>query len=369
MSVVTADLIDLSRSLELADLSAAAKTALQKVLPPMAATGNPIDLIGDATSKRYDDALKIVMKQKNVDGVIAILTPQMMTDAESVANVLVSHKAGKPIIPVFIGGPAVRKGIGVLRNGGLANFGFPKDAVEALDTLSPTGKKVSAKPQAAKNAVQNSTMVDFPTTLKLLARYGIKIPGILLRRQNELTATFRKLKNAPLAMKIISKDIVHKTDAGGVRLNLANADEAAKAWDGILKSAKTKNPKAKIQGIFVQPMATGKEVIIGMKRDPVFGPVIVFGLGGIFVEALKDTSMRIAPVSPAEAHAMIEEIKGYNILHGLRGEKSVNIDALAKIIVAVSKLSIAHPEIKEVDLNPVIADAKTAIVVDARIIK
>ena len=120
--------------------------------------------------------------------------------------------------------------------------------------------------------------------------------------------------------------------------------------------------------MFVQPMAKGKEVIVGMKRDPVFGPVIVFGLGGIFVEALKDTSMRIAPVSPAEAAAMIEEIKGYKILHGLRGEKSVSMAALAKIIVAVSKLSLAHPEIKEIDLNPVMADAKKAVVVDARII-
>jgi acetyltransferase len=384
-SVVAADLIDLSRSLELAELPVATQSALQKVLPPMAATGNPVDVIGDAGSKRYDDALKILTAQKNIDGIIAILTPQMMTDAHAVAGVLVAHTKEKPIIPVFMGGPAVQKGIEVLQKGSLANFDFPKDAVEVLDAMFPASKKSPAKPptgkSGAQNAGQNQKMADFPATLKLLSRYGVKIPGVLLRRKDELAATFKKFKNEPLtrpnfaeqnfgglAMKIISKDIIHKTDAGGVRLNLKTEDDAAKAWDGIIKSAKSKNPKAKIQGMFVQPMAKGKEVIVGMKRDPIFGPIIVFGLGGIFVEALKDTSMRVAPVNIAEAHKMIEEIKGYKILRGLRGERSVNMGALAKIIVAVSKLSLAHPEIKEIDLNPVIADSKKASVVDARII-
>jgi acetyltransferase len=369
-SVVAADFIDLSRSLELADIPAATRSALQKVLPPMAATGNPIDLIGDAGSGRYDDALKILTKQKSIDAIVAMLTPQMMTNAESVANVLVSHAKKKPIIPVFMGGQTVQKGITVLQKGGLVNFEFPKDAVEALDAMSPTAKKLAVKkPSTGNDAAQKPNMADFPATLKLLARYGINVPGILLRRKTELATAFKKFKNQPLAMKVISKEIVHKTDAGGVRLNLVTVDEAAKAWDGIANSSKVRKLKVKNPSMFVQPMAKGKEVIIGMKRDPSFGPVIVFGLGGIFVEALKDTAMRIAPVSVEEAHAMMEEIKGSKILRGLRGEKSVNMDALANIIAAVSKLSLAHPEIKEIDLNPVIADSKTATVVDARMIR
>jgi acetyl-CoA synthetase (ADP-forming) len=267
-----------------------------------------------------------------------------------------------------MGGELMQKGIAVLQGGGLANFDFPKDAVEVLDAMPLADKKPSAKPMTGKGMAQNPRMADFSVTLKLLARYGVKIPGILLRHKDQLAATFKKFKNKPLVMKIISKDIIHKTDAGGVRLNLTNADETAKIWDGIIKSVKSKKPKAKIQGMFVQPMANGREVIVGMKRDPVFGPVIVFGLGGIFVEAIKDTSMRIAPVSPNEAHKMMEEIKGYKILRGLRGERPVNMDALAKIIAAISKLSLAHPEIKEIDLNPVIADNKKVSVVDARII-
>lgn len=366
-SVIATDLIDLSRSLELVELSRVAQNALRKVLPPMAAVGNPVDVIGDAGSKRYDDALKILTAQKNIDGIIVILTPQMMTDAEAVANVLLSYRGRKPIIPVFMGGFSIERGLAALRNGGLSNFNFPKDAVEALDTLSSTTKK-TVKPATEKNAAQNPKMAGFPQTLKLLARYGIKIPGILVRREKELPAAFKKFKNKPLAMKIISPDIVHKTDVGGVRLNVKTIEEAAKAWGGIVRSAKSGARKAKIHGVFVQPMAEGKEVIIGMKRDATFGPVIVFGLGGIFVEALKDTSMRVVPVSPTEAMKMIGEIKGYKILRGLRGEKPVNMNALAKIISAVSKLSLARSEIKEIDLNPIMAGTKNTIVIDARIL-
>jgi len=368
-SVVATDLIDLSRSLELAALPATAKRALQKVLPPMAATGNPVDLVGDATSKRYDDALGILTAQKNIDGIIAILTPQMMTDAASVAGILIARAKEKPIIPVFMGGGWVQKGISALHKGGLANCDFPNDVLEVLDKMSPTAKKLPSKPTAGKSTAQNQKMADLPATLKLLSRYGVKVPGVFLRRKAELAAAFKKFGNKPLAMKIVSKDIVHKTDAHGVRLDLETTDTAARAWDDIMKSVKAKNPKAKIQGMFVQPMAKGKEVIIGMKRDPIFGPVIVFGLGGIFVEALKDTSMRIAPVGPTEAKKMIGEIKGYKILHGLRGERSVDMDALAKIIAAISKLSLAHPEVKEIDLNPVMVNIKKASVVDARIIR
>lgn len=367
-SVVAADIIDLSSSLEIAELSTVTKDALQKVLPPMAATGNPIDLIGDAGSQRYDDALKILSSQKDIDGIIAILTPQMMTDAEAVANVLVSHSKDKPIIPVFMGGPAVQKGIAVLQKSGLANFDFPKDAVEALNSMFLGNKKSIAKPSTDNSTAKKQKMADLPTTLKLLSRYGIEIPGIILQHKKELDGIFKKFKGETLAVKIVSKDIIHKTDAGGVRLNIKTEQEAIEAWDSIMESAKTKAPGAKIQGIFVQPMKKGKEVIIGMKRDPIFGPVIVFGLGGIFVEAIKDTSMGVAPVDENRSLRIIEEIKGYKILSGIRGERPVDIDSLVKIITAISKLSLAHPEIKEIDLNPVIVDDKKASVVDARII-
>ena len=365
-SVITADLIELSNSLQLAEISDATKNELKKVLPPMAAVGNPIDIIGDAKSKRYDDALGIVAVQENIDGIIAILTPQMMTDAEAVAEVIVARAKSKPIIPVFMGGESVQKGIDALKKGGLVNFYFPKDAIEALDAMSFGNKKSPVHPSA--DAAQEMKMVDFSAMLEIFSSNNIEIPGVLLGDKEQLASLFEKSDNKPLVMKIISKDIVHKTDAGGVRLNLATAAEATEAWDSIMKSAKDKKPEANIEGMFVQPMTEGREVIIGMKRDPIFGPVIVFGLGGIFVEAIKDTSMRIAPVSAEEALQMIEEIKGYGILQGLRGEQPVNKDALIKIIVAISNLSLAHPEIKEIDLNPVMANVAGATVIDARIL-
>jgi len=252
-SVVAADLIDLSSSLELAELSSATKSALQKVLPPMAATGNPIDLIGDAGSERYDNALKILSSQKNIDGIIVILTPQMMTDAKAVADVLVLHAKNKPIIPVFMGGPAVRKGIAALHESGLANFDFPKDAIEALDSMFLGNKKSVAKPSAGDNITKNQKMADLFVVLKLLSRYGVEVPGVILRHKEELKGILKKFKNRPLVMKVISKDIVHKTDAGGVRLNLKTEKEIVEAWDGILKSTKTKVPGLKYKECSFSP--------------------------------------------------------------------------------------------------------------------
>jgi acyl-CoA synthetase (NDP forming) len=176
----------------------------------------------------------------------------------------------------------------------------------------------------------------------------------------------KKLGAGPFIIKAISPDVIHKTDMGAVKLDIKNIQEAEAAWDEIVSSVKSKNPQAVIEGMLVQAMVSGKEVIIGMKRDATFGPTILFGLGGIFTEALKDTSLRIAPVSKEVVLEMIHEIRGINILTGLRGETSVNIEKLADIIVKLSKLVIDHKEIKEIDLNPVIVNSDEAFVVDAR---
>lgn len=364
-SVVAADLIDLSHSLELVEFGRETENALRKVLPPMAAVGNPVDIIGDALPDRYDAALKILTEEKGIDGLIVMLTPQMMTEAEATARLLVRYSKKKPIIPVFIGGAAAREGVTVLRENGLVNFHFPDMAIEALDALAQGAKKKvsTTLPQKTTTPLK---MTNFSRTSKILQRYGIKIEGALVRKKKELGKIFTELKGRPAAVKIVSPDIVHKTDAGAVKLNVKDASGAEMAWDAMLKSICRKNRGAKIEGALIQPIVKGKEVIIGMKRDPVFGPVIVFGWGGILVEALKDTTMRIAPVSPKEAREMIEEIRGYKILAGLRGEKPVNINALVKIIVAISRISLAHPEIKEIDLNPVMINKKTATAVDAR---
>ena len=208
----------------------------------------------------------------------------------------------------------------------------------------------------------------FKKMAPLLQSYGIKLSGTLVRNPKELSAAWKKLKGAPAAMKAISPDFSHKSDAHAVALNVTEFADAEKTMAKLIAALKAKKRDVKIEGVLVQPMGKGKETIIGMKRDSVFGPTVIFGMGGIFAEALRDTSLRIAPVSPAMAAEMIGEIKGSKILCGLRGEKPVRIDQLAKIITGISRLALAHPEVKEIDLNPVMAGEKEAVVVDARII-
>ncbi|MEY4731770.1 MAG: hypothetical protein RL681_716 [Candidatus Parcubacteria bacterium] len=376
-SVIAADLIDSSPSLELAELSETTKQKLRAVLPPMASVGNPVDIIGDGGASRYEAALGILINEKNVDAIMVMLTPQMMTETEKTAELLVSYAKKKPLLPVFMGGAAIQKGVARLEHRGLGNFWFPDDVVSALEALAlgraegPAGpgyKKSAPASAPTTHAKRPVRLMDYSKTEKLLRRYGIRLDGAFVRSPKELPAAGKKLGKGPLAMKIVSPDVVHKTDAGGVVLNIADASAAAGAWEHIIHSVKKSYPKARVNGMVLQRMRNGKEVIIGMKRDPVFGPAIIFGLGGIFVEAMKDTALRVAPVNAKSANEMVREIKGFPLLKGLRGERPVNIAALEKLAVSLSRLALANPKISEIDLNPVIATAKEAVVVDARVI-
>jgi hypothetical protein len=216
-------------------------------------------------------------------------------------------------------------------------------------------------------AEPDSMMMPFDNMCSLFKEYDLDFQGILVKEKDKMAEAMKKLGAGPFIMKAISPDVIHKTDMGAVKLNIKNVKEAEVAWDEIVSNIKSKNPQAVIEGMLVQAMASGKEVIIGMKIDATFGPTILFGLGGIFTEVLKDTSLRIAPVSKEIALEIIHEIRGINILTGLRGEASVNLEKIAEIIVKLSKLAIGHPEIKEIDLNPVIVNYDKAFVVDARV--
>ncbi|MDO8504722.1 MAG: acetate--CoA ligase family protein, partial [Candidatus Liptonbacteria bacterium] len=356
-SIVTADAIDLSRSLQLAKLSTASERTLKKVLPPMASFGNPVDILGDALATRYQGALEALSKEKGADAILLMLTPQMMTETEATAELLGAYAKIKPIIPVFLGGTSIEGGVNILKKNGLVNFEFPEDAVDALDAMASLETRKHA-PAPKPSAETQAGLMDLPSAKKLLAGYGIKTEGVFVRAKKDLEKSLKAIRGYPVAMKVVSKEVIHKTEAGGVLLNLKTAKEASEAWDKIVKNVKRKIPKAKIGGMLIQPMLAGKEIIIGMKRDPVFGPVIVFGMGGIFAEALKDVSMAVAPVNDEKAREMIESIKGFSILKGMRGEKSVNMKKLQKLIVSVSRLALAHPEISELDLNPVLATAQ-----------
>lgn len=203
----------------------------------------------------------------------------------------------------------------------------------------------------------------------LLRQAGLNVVETkLARSEDEAVSTAREL-GFPVVLKIASPDVVHKTDAGGVKLNLKTSAQVAKAYEDILKSVKEKYPEAKIQGVSVQKMAKpGVEIIIGMSKDAQFGPVIMFGLGGVWVEVLKDVAFRIVPLEPRDAHEMVQEIKGRPLLEGYRGQEAVDIGNLEKMILKVSSFVEQHPEIKELDLNPVVAYKDGAIAVDARVV-
>ena len=375
-AVITTDLIDASRSLSLITLSAETKEQLKKVLPPMAAFNNPVDIIGDALSARYDAALKILVEEKSADAIIVLLTPQMMTETESTALLLTQYAKKKPIIPVFIGGPTIAKGLETLLANGLVNFTFPKDAIEALDNLTAGANKMEGVNKANETNKKETEklsetvvlkMMSFADTANILKKYDLTLPGILVKEKSGLAEAMKKVTGNIFTLKAISPDVVHKTEMGAVKLNLKSVVEAEQAWEEISASIKIKKPNAVIEGMLIQTMVSGKEIIIGMKRDAVFGATVLFGLGGIFTEALKDTSLRVAPITKQEALKMISEIRGINILTGLRGEASVDTDKIADTIVKISTLATEHPEIKEIDLNPVMASATNADIVDVRV--
>ena len=209
--------------------------------------------------------------------------------------------------------------------------------------------------------------LDFNKTKKLLDKYKLPYPKSNIATSPDKAVKIAKQIGYPIVLKIVSKDIIHKSDVGGIKTNITNEDELVSAYEDIIKSVKKKSSKAKIEGILVQKMESGTEVIIGMKRDPQFDAVIMFGLGGIFVEVLKDVSFRVAPIDKQEAEQMIDEIKSSKILKGVRGSPAVKISALVDLLVKVSKLAIENKKILELDLNPVMVDETSARIIDARI--
>lgn len=362
-SVIAADLIDRSKSLSLVTLSNDTKEALRKVLPPMAAIGNPVDIIGDALADRYEKSLQILSEAEDTDAILVILTPQMMTEAKKTAKVLSKFKDKINIFPVFIGGKSMEAGRKEFIKSSLSCFDFPRDVIESLDYLAknaPKNKSPLHRSEDFKH--QDGEMMSFTYMQNLLSEYGISISGKFLTKKEDLEDTLRELGEGPYAMKAISKQAVHKTETGAVRLNISNLEEASWIWEELWTTIPA------VEGIVVQKMEKkGREVIIGMKKDNTFGSAIIFGLGGIFAEAIKDTTIRVAPFGKEEALKMMRDIKGIKILQGLRGEPSVDFEMLSQIIVNLSRLTLEHPEIKEIDLNPVIATEDSAIIVDARV--
>ncbi len=384
--IITADATERA-GIRLAHISDESVLSLKKVLPPSAAFGNPFDIIGDALAYRYKSAIDIVMNDKDVAGIFVLLTPQDMTEIDKTANIVVdtAKHADKPILAGFMGGRDVGKGIKVLNNGKVPNYIFPESAIKAYkialdykDWLSrpeKTYRKFEVDLQSVKHALNTiqasgrSSLVDVEAR-KVIEAYGFKTPKSMLANTLEQAKSSAVTAGYPLVMKIASPDILHKTDVGGVVVGINNEQQLEQAFSSITNNARRFMPSARIWGVVVQQMlTTGTETIVGMHIDPNFGPLIMFGLGGIYVEVLKDVSFRVAPVSESEAYEMIREIRSYPLLQGVRGEKKRDIDSISDAILRVSQLVTDNPEIVELDINPLLVQAEDegAIAVDARI--
>jgi len=266
-----------------------------------------------------------------------------------------------------MGGDTVEAGIRVLKQAGMVCFNSPTDAVESLDALARHSGKAPEPVPSTPRLSPHLTMLPLAEMQRILSESNLQLEGVFVENKESVFDALTRLGAGPYAMKAISSALVHKSDLQAVKLHLANAEALLHAWDDIETYVRNHTEGAVIDGMLIQPMVKGVECIVGMKRDPVFGPTIVFGLGGIFVEILKDSSIRIAPVTEEDAFKQISEIKGIPLLTGARGNIPVDIHALARVITSLSQLALAHQEIEEIDFNPVFATSTGTHIVDARI--
>lgn len=374
------------QGLKLAEFSEATRQTLQAALPPAASVKNPVDVLGDAQHDRYQSTLEAVLKDENTDGLIVILTPQNMTDIEEIARgvTALNLRYDKPILASFMGGTDVAAGVRLLRQHGVPHYPFPEGAARVMRAMRTyrrwldrprTEERIfevnRAEVQRIFNRARSEGRNRLPEleAMQVLAAYGFPVLRSGLARCREDVAELGQQVGYPLVMKIASPDILHKTDIGGVRVGVTDLPAAEEVFDDMMARARAKHPEANIWGINVQQMARrGREVILGATRDPKFGPMVMFGLGGIYTEALKDVTFRLAPLRQLSARHMLEEIRGRRILEGIRGEAPADFDALQECLERLSQLVIEFPAIDELDINPLIAYENGAAVADARII-
>jgi len=373
--------------LELAQLSEKTLEKLREKLPPHASLQNPIDLIGDAQHDRYEAALDAVLDDSNVDAVIVLLTPQAMTDIENIARVIVqeSKRRAKPILACFMGLVDISAGVNILKENGVPCYSFPEDAVRALAAMvryvdwvrrPRTGFKLfPVDTERARNLLSEAPVsehgfVPEEVAFQVLEAYGFPVlPWGVAKTAEEAVSVARQI-GYPVVLKVLSPDVVHKFDVGGVQLNLNSDSDVRQAFDKIINSVKQHLPEARIEGVIVQAMAKkGREVILGLKRDPQFGPILMFGLGGIYVEILRDVTFRFAPVRELGAYRMVRDIRTYKLLEGVRGEPPADIDKIVECVERLSQLAIEQDLIEELDINPLIVypQGEGAVVVDVRI--
>jgi len=362
---------------------------LEKYLPDAASAANPVDVLGDARGDRYRFALESVSKDPNVDGILVVLTPQAMTEIEDTARAVgeLSQEIDKPILACFMGEAKVESGIKVLREYDVPNFSFPERASLAFQAMSqyrnikerkdPVYESFEVDNQAVKEVLERAKKdgryaIGDSEAWNILKAYGLSIPKSVLAKTPQEAIEIAAEIGYPVVLKIASPDILHKTDVGGVKVGLETPDQLRDAFDLMIYRTERFLPDAHIWGCQVQEMAPpgGLEVLIGMNRDPQFGPLVTFGLGGIYVEVLKDVTFRVAPFTRLDAEAMLDEIRSKALLEGVRGKPPVDKEAIIDTLLRMGQLVQEFPEIAEFDINPLIVYPRDqgAIAIDMRLV-
>ena len=375
----------------LAQLSSETMDKLNEILPRFWSHGNPVDVLGDAPPERYAAALEILLADSGVDAVIAVLAPQSVTDPTTTAREVsaIANKSTKPVLAAWMGGRLMRDGTELFNRAGVPTYATPDQAVEAfmhlvdyarnLELLYETPREMPVRLSLDQAAIRKHVA---PTLAKggilseadskgILAAYGI--PVVLprtARSADEAVSVAREVKY-PVVLKILSPDITHKTDVGGVALGLHSDDEVRAAFVRMMDTVRERQPNARIEGVTVQRMidtSRGFELLVGAKKDPTFGTVLMVGMGGIAAEVYKDTALELPPLNERLTRRRLESLQIWPLLEGYRGRPGADLDLLVETIMRVSYLVADYPEIAELDINPLVASPDEVVAVDARIV-
>jgi acetyltransferase len=363
--------------------------ALDAFLPPFWSRSNPIDILGDASAERFGRALEICFDSHNLDGVLVILAPQALTAPLAVAQTLAAAVKERrfPVFTCWMGGKSIAKAVDILNEAGIPTYDTPERAVRAflymvdyarnLETLLEIPPKITRhmvfdqeKARELLSAAPAQRFMPETDAKEMLTAYGLPVIRTEIAETEAQASSIGRDMGYPLVMKVHSADITHKTDAGGVRLDLRCDADVGRAYNEILSSAHQYKPDARIEGVTIQPYFSNPdfEILLGAKRDPSFGPVILFGMGGIYTEVLKDRALGLPPMNRLLARRLMQETKAYTLLQGYRNRPAADMELLEEMIIRLSQLLIDFPDIAELDMNPVLIKDGKPVAVDARIL-
>jgi acetyltransferase len=378
---------------KLAKLSQNTLDSLNQVLPPFWSHGNPIDVLGDAPADRYKAAVQACLNDESIDGILVIFTQQAVSQSVEIAKSIVELVRGKAfqnktILTSFMGYGAVEEANSILNANNIPTYSTPEQAVKTYMTMyqyqrnveliyeTPEEVLLDTPPKRPINVILRNAAFEDREVLtedeakRILKYYNFPVVKTAVANNVDEAIVYAKQMGFPVVMKILSPQIIHKSDAGGVILNVHDANEVREAFDKLIQRATAYNPNAQIIGVTVQPMVQkkGYEVIIGGKTDPIFGPVVLFGMGGVGVELFKDYSMGLPPLNTTLIRRMLEETKIYKLLKGYRGSPPADLKKLEETLLLFSQLLMDFPQIKEIDINPMLIDERDACILDARLV-